>query len=69
VPDASGLCELLSENAEAMLAPPEPGVTCFDSGVFIHIEGLFEGDAVDEDVSACFGSEEGERLWLTELPW
>jgi Subtilisin inhibitor-like len=70
VPDATELCSLLEANAETMLTEVEPRVTCVGGmhTIGIHVEGTFRGDGVDDEVSACAGNAEAERLWLTELP-
>jgi hypothetical protein len=71
MPRPAELCRLLTANADVMLLRPKDSSTCIGGVGTVHlrVRGTFGGRDVDaEEIDACQGNPEAERLWLSELP-
>lgn len=71
VPRPAELCRLLAEHADVMLLVPPDRATCAGGYQTIHLRvtGVFDGERMDaQEIDACQGNVEAERLWLSALP-
>jgi hypothetical protein len=71
VPRPAELCRLLGAKTDLTLVRPRDNSTCIGGVETVHlrVRGTFGGRDVDaEEIDACQGNPEAERLWLSELP-